>query len=375
MFLSIRIRQHERGLLFRYGDFVGVIRPGKHWLWSRLINPLRAEVQVVNTLNSRFEHPMLDVLLQHEDFVGALAIVENSDTQRAIVWKDGRVLCVLGPGRFAFWTTPAKVRIEQFDIESFRFQHRNVQAILQAADAARWLDGVKVDAGEVVLLFRDGVFSERLGEGLHVFWKGTGHVTWKTISLCEQMLDVAGQEIITADKVSLRVNLVVTYLVSDPVKSVTLSADAGQALYRDAQLALRAVIGTRQLDDLLADKESVGNELRQMIVARAGELGLTVRNVGLRDIILPGDMKLLLNQVIAATKEAEANVIRRREETAAARSQANTARLLAENPPLARLKELEALQQILAGAKATFVVGNGDLVKQVTGLLASQPSQ
>ena len=131
MFLSIRIRQHERGLLFRYGDFVGVIRPGKHWLWSRLINPLRAEVQVVNTLNSRFEHPMLDVLLQHEDFVGALAIVENSDTQRAIVWKDGRVLCVLGPGRFAFWTTPAKVRIEQFDIESFRFQHRNVQDRLQ----------------------------------------------------------------------------------------------------------------------------------------------------------------------------------------------------------------------------------------------------
>jgi regulator of protease activity HflC (stomatin/prohibitin superfamily) len=167
----------------------------------------------------------------------------------------------------------------------------------------------------------------------------------------------------------------VTFLVSDPVKSVTASADAGQALYRDAQLALRAAIGTRQLDDLLADKQSVGNELRQMIVALAGELGLTIRNVGLRDIILPGDMKLLLNQVIAATKEAEANVIRRREETAAARSQANTARLLAENPALSRLKELEALQQILAGTKATFVLGNGDLAKQVTGLLSSQPSQ
>jgi regulator of protease activity HflC (stomatin/prohibitin superfamily) len=132
------------------------------------------------------------------------------------------------------------------------------------------------------------------------------------------------------------------------------------------------MIGTRPLDDLLADKESVGNELRQMIVARAGELGLMVRSVGLRDIILPGDMKTHLNQVIAATKEAEANVIRRREETAAASSQANTARLLAENPMLSRLKELEAIQQILAGARATFVVGNGDLVKQVTGLLASQ---
>ena len=378
MILTTRIRQHERGLLFRYGDFVRLLPPGEHWFWERLINAQRAEVQVVNTLSTRFEHPMLEVLLTNAELRESLEIVENSDTQRAVVWKDQRVLCVLGPGRFAFWKNPAKIQIAQYDVESFRFEHRKLQAILQAPDAARWLDGVKVDAGETVLLFRDGVLIDRLGEGLHVFWKGTGQVTWKTVSLREQMLDVAGQEIITADKVSLRVNLVVTFLVADPVKSVTASTDAGQALYRDAQLALRAVIGTRQLDDLLADKESVGNELRQMIVARAGELGLMVRNVGLRDIILPGDMKLLLNQVIAATKEAEANVIRRREETAAARSQANTAKLLAENPPLARLKELEALQQILAGAKATFVLGNGgngDLVKQVTGLLSNSPSQ
>ncbi len=369
MIVTTRVRQHERGLLFRYGDFVRLLPPGTHRFWGRLIDPQRAEVQVVSTLDTRFEHPMLDVLLQYPDVYAAVEVIENSDTQRAIVWKDQRVLCVLGPGRSAFWKTPGKVRVAQYDIESFRFDHRNVQAILQAADASRWLDGVKVDAGEVALLFRDGVLIDRLGEGLHVFWKGTGHVTWKAVSLREQMLDVAGQEIITADKVSLRVNLVLTYLVADPVKSVTASADAGQALYRDAQLALCAAIGTRQLDDLLADKESVGNELRQMIVARAGKLGVTVRSVGLRDIIVPGDMKTLLNQVIAPTKEAGANVIRRREETAAARSQANTAKLLAENPPLARLKELEALQQILAGAKATFVLGNGDLARQVTGLI------
>jgi len=372
---TVRIRQYERGLLFRYGDFVKVLPPGKYVLPQRLLGAKRAEVQVVSTIASRFEHAMLDVLLQNASLREAVEVVENSDTQRSIVWKDNRVLGVFGPGRYAFWKTSATLRIEQFDIEPFRFAHRSLPAILQTPDASRWLDGVKVDAGETVLLFRDGVLIDRLGEGLHVYWKGTGQVSWKQVSLREQMLDVAGQEIITADKVSLRVNLVVTFVVSDPVKSVTASADAGQALYRDAQLALRAAIGTRQLDALLADKESVGNELRQMIVARAGELGLAVRSVGLRDIVLPGDMKTLLNQVIAATKEAEANVIRRREETAAARSQANTARLLAENPALARLRELEALQQILAGAKATFVLGSGDLAKQVTSLLSAQPGQ
>src|SRR5205823_85143 len=99
------------------------------------------------------------------------------------------------------------------------------------------------------------------------------------------------------------------------------------------------------------------------------QLGVTVKSVGLRDIILPGDMKSLLNQVIAATKEAEANLIRRREETAAARSQANTAKLLAESPQLQRLKELELLKDVLAGTKATFVFARGDISEQVRTLV------
>ena len=97
---------------------------------------------------------------------------------------------------------------------------------------------------------------------------------------------------------------------------------------------------------------------------------VAVKGVGLRDIILPGDMKSLLNQVIAAQKEAEANLIKRREETAAARSQANTAKLLAENPLLQRLKELELLKDVLADTHATFVLGQGDLSEQLRGLVA-----
>jgi regulator of protease activity HflC (stomatin/prohibitin superfamily) len=218
---------------------------------------------------------------------------------------------------------------------------------------------------------RDGVLIEQLREGLHVFWKGTGKLSFKSIDLREQVADVAGQEIMTADKVTLRVNLVVTYQVREPEKAATTTADYQQALYREAQLVLRAAVGGKTLDAMLADKESVGAEVRQTLSARAAELGVAVKSVGLRDIILPGDMKELLNRVIAATKEAEANLIKRREETAAARSQANTAKVLAENPQLARLKELEMLQQILAGTKTTFVLGTGDLTKQIRGLVAA----
>src|SRR5205814_8394511 len=117
--------------------------------------------------------------------------------------------------------------------------------------------------------------------------------------------------------------------------------------------------------------ESVGNEVREALVRRTAEYGVAVRGVGLRDIILPGDMKDLMNQVIAASKEAEANLIKRREETAAARSQANTAKLLAENPQLARLKELEMLKDVLAGTKTTFVFGDGKISEQIKRLVAT----
>jgi len=111
--------------------------------------------------------------------------------------------------------------------------------------------------------------------------------------------------------------------------------------------------------------------VRLALSARSVEFGVAVRGVGLRDIVLPGDMKTLLNQVIAAQKEAEANLIRRREETASVRSQANTAKLLAESPHLARLKELELLKDVLAGTSATFVFGEGDLAGQLRTLVAS----
>jgi regulator of protease activity HflC (stomatin/prohibitin superfamily) len=202
-----------------------------------------------------------------------------------------------------------------------------------------------------------------------VYWKGTGKLRYRAVDLREQIADVAGQEIMTSDKVTLRVNLIVTYLVSDVLKAVTSTADYAQALYREAQLILRAAVGTKTLDALLADKESVGGEVRAALVPRVEAMGVTVKSVGLRDIVLPGDMKTLLNQVIAAQKEAEANLIKRREETAAARSQANTAKLLAESPQLQRLKELELLKDVLAGTTTTFVLGQGDLTEQLRGLI------
>ena len=369
MRFKIRIRKHEVGLWFRHGDFYRALSPGKHWLiWP--INFWRNYVQRIDILSSKFEHPMLDMLLEDDHLREMLVIVDLADNQRALIWKDGRLGWILGPGRHAFWKRPHKIDVETFDVSDFKFEHSKIEAVFGHSDAARFLDGVRIEAHERGLLFREGELVEQLGPGMYVLWKNAGKITWTSVDLREQVADVAGQEIMTADKVTLRINLVVTYQVTDVEKAVTSVSDYAQALYRQAQLVLREAIGARQLDKLLTDKDIVGRELRDVLASRAKEFGVAVRNVGLRDIILPGDMKLILNQVIEAQKQAEANLIRRREETAAARSQANTAKLLAENPALARMKELEALQEILSGTKATFILGQGDLIEQVGRLVA-----
>lgn len=374
MVLRIRIREHERGLHFLHGNFAGPLSPGVHWFPRALINPRAEQVERVSILDPVFKHPMLEMLARHPRLRDELEIIGLAAEQRALVWREGQLLGIFGPGRHAFWKSPARPVIEVFDTSVLRFTHPRLDAILARPLIAAWFEVVEVGPADSALLFVNGRLAERLGEGRHVFWRGGANVKLRSVEGREQVIDVAGQEIMTNDKVTLRVNLVVAYTITNPEASVTRVTDASQALYREAQLALRAAVGTRKLDDLLADKESAGGEVRHALSERAAEYGVTVRSVGLRDIILPGEMKTILNRVIEAQKAAEAELIKRREETAAARSQANTAKLLAENPVLARLKELELLQGVLANTKATFVLGPSDLAQQVRSLVASGPA-
>ena len=224
------------------------------------------------------------------------------------------------------------MNVERFNVNDFRFEHPKIESVLNLPGSSSMFTGIRVESHERVLVFRDGELVEQLGAGLFVCWKGGSNVTWKSVDMREQIEDIQGQEILSADKVSLRVNLVVTHRVVDPLKAVTEVSDWVQALYREAQLALRTAVGGRTLERLLADKDEVSAEIANVIAPKAAAFGVTVSGVGLRDVILPGDMKTILNEVIIAQKQAEANLIRRREETAAARSQVNTAKLARGQP-------------------------------------------
>ena len=361
-----RVREHERGLLFRDREFKAVLRPGRHWVWDPLF---KVHVDVVSVRNVWLDHKDLDVIARSGALGDEARVVDLEDHERAVVWVDGRNEAALKPGLYALWTVFHDVRVETFDTRTVRFEHVDLAAIVQVRGAAPLVEASTIEAGHAGLFFKDGRHEATLAPGPHAFWKGVAKARILDVDLREQVVDVAGQEIMTADKVTLRLNAVVTFKVADPLKAVTTVEDYRQALYREAQLALRGVIGTRELDALLSDKDAVARELLGIVRTRVAGFGVEIVALGIRDVILPGEMKDLMNKVTEAKKAAEAALITRREETAAMRSQANTAKILESSPTLMRLRELEVLEKVSEKANLTVVLGEKGLADRVVKLL------
>ena len=130
-------------------------------------------------------------------------------------------------------------------------------------------------------------------------------------------------------------------------------------LYLAVQLAAREAVTSRTLDELLASRDALAGDIAEPVAARARGVGLELVGLALKDVVLPGDLKALLVQVTEAKTKAEASVILRREEAAAARLQSQTAKVLADSPELMRLKELEAYAE-LAGRVGKLDVSLGE---------------
>jgi regulator of protease activity HflC (stomatin/prohibitin superfamily) len=363
-----KVRSYEMGLYFRGGEFRGLLGEGSYWFFDPLD---RVRVEIASQRTPQLVHEKLDLIVESGALKGHALVIDLKDAQRGLVWIDGRFSGVLPPGLYAYWTGRRDVHVEIVDARRPRFEHEDSRLITRSASAGPWIETSSVGRGCVGILFLDGEYVDALPPGEYAFWRGAADTRLVEVDLREASLDVGGQEIMTADKVTLRLNTVVTYRVTDARRAVCSADDARQALYREVQLALRAVIGARDLDTLLADRDVVARETEELLRRRAGELGLEVLSAGIRDVILPGDMKELMNKVTEARKAAEANLITRREETAAIRSQVNTARLLADNPLLMRLRELETLEKIAAAGHLKVVLGEGEkgLTQRVVNLL------
>lgn len=362
----LELADHERAFVFVDGRFDRILKPGLHVLWIAL---RKVRIEVIDTREPVYASADLPRIVRGSTLEEEANVLDLKDSERALLWVDNRFRMALRPGLYLLWKGLNDTRVEVVDASGVLFSHRDQAAVLGNGNTQYVLNPFTVDAGQVGLWFLDGSFMGLLKPGTHAFWTGMGKLKLLLVELRERTLDISGQEIMTNDKVTLRLNAVLTYRVTDALKSVTVTEDAAQALYRESQLALRAVIGARELDTLLTDKDAVAGELEALVKAKAPEFGLEVRSLGIRDIVLPGEMKELMNKVTEAKKAAEAALINRREETAAARMQANTAKILEGNPVLMKLRELEVLEKVAEKSNLTVVLGDGGLKDRVTKLL------
>ena len=194
-------------------------------------------------------------------------------------------------------------------------------------------------------------------------------ITCQTVDLRTQQLDIAGQEILTADKVSLRINFVCTYKITDAVKIVSEIKDYKAQIYTLTQLALREYVGRFRFDELLEQKDTIAAFVLKQLQAKQDTLFIVFSDAGLKDIILPGEIRDIMNTVLVAEKNAQANVIARREEVASTRSLLNTAKLMEENTTLYKLKELEYLERICEKV-GNISVSGGNLLTELKEILS-----
>jgi regulator of protease activity HflC (stomatin/prohibitin superfamily) len=357
----------ERGLVYRNRQFAGVLAPGVH----RWFDPLkRVEVVVHDIGKAEYAGKDVDrlVAVLGARLAETFVLADLATDEVGLVLKDDRLEDVLAPGtRKLYWKGLVSVRVQSVSLaDGLDVDAAVVKRLRQLGMLERVAVSLIVPEETAGLLFVDGKLVRTLGPGAYAFWNFQKNVAVEMIELRVQSMEVSGQELLTRDKVSLRVNLAASIRITDPVAARTRVAKHGDYVYRELQYGLRKAVSAKSLDELLGDKASLDADIFGYVRGRVTDLGIEVLGVGIKDVILPGEMKEILNSVVQAEKAAQANVIRRREEANATRSLLNTAKLVEESPTLMRLKELEALEKVTEKIDKLTVFGGLDgVLKQL----------
>ena len=351
------VRDDQLGVLAIDGKVIACLPPGAHRVWSR---GRQVTVRYLDLAAGFLElTPELEGVLLADAYEALQVLADHV----AILQVGGRPTTALGPGRYALWQRPREVIATSFRCDQLRSEVP--EKFWPLLDASQLLT-TTVAAHEKGILIVDGKIEAVLEPGRYAFHRLVHEVEINAVDLRETEIQVVGQEVMTADKVSLRINLIIKHRVLDPRRCVEQLASVRDALYSEAQLAARQYVAGVTVDQLLEGRAEAAGLMAATVAARASEWGIEVCRIDLKDVVLPGEMKTLLNQVLEAEKKAAANLIMRREETAATRSLANTAKVLQNNPALARLKDLETLKEIAASVgEITIVTGQNELLGQI----------
>jgi SPFH domain / Band 7 family len=362
----IMINAYQVGLVFRNGVYSHMEKEGNYWHWF-------FESIYVYDVTKPFVAPVeLNILLKDKQLAESLHVIEVKDHEIVLQYENGLLKQVLTAGRYTYWKGFVQYDFIKADISNIEINEDIDRAILASKQVAPYVRSVTVENHEKALLFVDGKYKETLSGGVYYWWKNSIAIHTGKVDTRQQQLEINGQEILTKDKAALRINAWAQFKVVDIEKALLENKEHERQLYVAFQLALREYVGGMFFDELLEKKDVIIPYILQKVGEDASALGIQVASFGIRDIILPGDVKEIMNQVLIAEKKAQANIIMRREETASTRSLLNTAKLMEDNPMLFKLKEMEYVEKIAEKINNISVSGNGMLIDQLRQIFVTQ---
>jgi hypothetical protein len=362
----VRVNAYQKALVFKRGVYQRMLGEGVYWLWN-------GESAMLYEMAQPFAVPaMFNLMLQDAALTEALHVIEVRDGEIVLRYENGLLKQVLTAGRYAYWKGLVQYEFVKANIADAEIGEGFDRNLLTHPLVMPYVRAYTVENYELGLLMVDGKYVRTLTSGIYFWWKNSTAIFVGKVDTRQLQLEINGQEILTKDKAALRINAWAQYRVVDIEKALLQNKEYDKQLYVALQLVLREYVGGFGFDELLEKKDAVAPFVLQAVQAAAEALGVQLAGFGIRDIVLPGDVKEIMNQVLVAEKKAQANTIMRREETASTRSLLNTAKLMEENAMLWKLKEMEYVEKIADKVGEITVNGNGALLEQLKGLLVAK---
>lgn len=363
--MKVIINANQKGLLFKNGALQGFLGAGKYRTNSSKsieVLPLDEEICSKNAT-------VPQILAKSADLTSDVT-VKNGEV--ALHFIDGVFMGALTAGVHAFWSEAGEHEFKVYSTNDPKLT--DIPADIASKLGMELVVDVNVPAECRTIVYFDGKPAEYLEPGRYFYWNGAVEIDMDTYSMRVQQLNITGQEILTKDRVGVRVNFAANWRITDYKKLAENYRDITSALYTEAQLALRDYLGGKTMDEMLSDRESIGDEILGLLKKRTADMCVEILSAGIKDVILPGEITAIMNSVLAAEKRAQANVITRREEVASTRSLLNTAKLMDENATLRRLKELEYIEKICENVGEITVDARSSILTQLAGIVGSDGS-
>lgn len=362
---KVIINENQRGFLFKDGKYEKILDAGKY----RFSSNYEIEISYLDQPLSPIKCA-IETLLKDDAVAQNTAVVDVCGEKLALHYVDGKFSSVLTEGKHVFWSVNNKHEFKIIDVSTPEVDESIPKYVFTKIPNAYFK---RIDVPEHLKgrLYIDKKFVRLLDAGTYYFWRSTSEVEVTYADTRLMQMNVSGQELLTADKVSLRINFVCSYKITDYVKVATEIDDYQEQLHVFTQLALREYVGKYNLDEILENKEGISEFVLAKLKEKESELFVNISFAGVKDIILPGEIREIMNTVLVAEKKAQANVIARREEVASTRSLLNTAKLMDENKTLYKLKELEYVERICENVGNITLNGNGGVLNQLTSILGN----